>query len=418
MLAHGGGMEKLKLAYGNWVTGDRFWDRQEEIELFRRKTREGAHLLIVAQRRMGKTSLMKEAALRLANEFECVFVDFQNAATPQDAIADLSLALQNHKSLWQKTRELFANVLDVVEKIGNDDIAISLRAGLAGGNWSTKGDELCSILAGSDKPVLLLMDEVPILVNRIIKGEDYKITPERRRVAGEFMSWLRKNSLRFQGKIRMVISGSIGFEPVLRQANLSGTINNFVPFELKPWDEETAINCLRALANQYVLEYRDGAEQEMVRLLGCCIPNHVQMFFDHAQTFCLRKKISSLGPKEVIEVYQNEMLSTRGHAELTHYEERLKLILGTEKIPLALDMITEAAISSCLSRDALERLQQDHIFENESTADVQKEILWILEHDGYLTQVSSGYTFVSKLLRDWWIKRYQMFFIPVSERGR
>lgn len=164
---------QLEQAHGNWVTGNRFWDREMEIELFHRLIKDGAHLLLVAQRRMGKTSLMKEMAYRLMNEFECVFVDFQNAVNPQDAIAELSLALRPHKSLWVRGRELFANVLQVVEKIGNDDIAITLRAGLAEGNWAAKGDELFAILAESEKPVLLLLDELPILLNRIIKGEEY-----------------------------------------------------------------------------------------------------------------------------------------------------------------------------------------------------------------------------------------------------
>lgn len=407
----------LKQAHGNWVSGDRFWDREEHIQQFRRLIREGAHLLVVAQRRMGKTSLMKEMASRMADEFECVFVDFQNASTPQDAIAELSLALQPHKSLWVRSRELFANVLGAVEKIGNDDLAVTLRAGLAAGNWASKGDELFNILSESERPVLLLLDEVPILVNRIIKGEEYTITPERRRIAGEFMSWLRKNSLRHQGRIRIVVSGSIGFEPVLRQAGLSGTINNFVPFELQPWSDAAAVGCLRALAKQYGLTYRNGAESEMVRLIGCNIPHHIQMFFDHAQTFCLRKKVTELGPQEVAEIYQNEMLSTRGHAELTHYEERLKLVLGTEKLAIALDMITEAAISGCLTREAIQRFQQDYVFEAEATTDVQKDILWILEHDGYLIQTTAGYTFVSNLLRDWWRNRYQMFFTSILKRG-
>lgn len=410
-------MDYLKQGHGNWVTGDRFWDREDDIALFTSRVRDGAHLLLVAQRRMGKTSLMKETARRLADEFECVFVDFQNATTPQDAIADLSLALRPHKSLWVKGKELFANVLDKVERIGGDDLAVTLRAGLTGGNWTSKGDELFAILAASEKPVLLLLDEVPILVNRIIKGEDYVVTPERRRTAGEFMTWLRKNSLRHQGKVRIVISGSIGFEPVLRQAGLSGTINNFVPFELKPWSPETAIGCLRALAGEYSLGFRDDAEAEAVRLLGCCIPHHVQMFFDHMQTYCVRRKCMELGAAEVREVYRTEMLSTRGHAELTHYEERLRLVLGAERMPLALDLVTEAAVSGRLTLEAIRRLQQDCATSGaEQLADVQ-EVLWLLEHDGYLVQVPEGYTFVSSLLREWWANRHRMFFTPVMERG-
>jgi hypothetical protein len=372
---------------------------------------------LVAQRRMGKTSLMKEVSLRLSDEFECVFVDFQNASTPQDAIAELSLALRPHKTLWQQGRELFINVLDRIESIGNKDLSITLRAGLTEGNWLLKGDELLAILAEAEKPVLLLLDEVPILVNRIIKGEDYIITPKRRHTAGEFMSWLRKNSQRHQGKIRIVISGSIGFEPVLRQAGLSGTINNFVSFELKPWNEATAVGCLRALAKEYGLKYCTDVESEMIRLLGCCIPHHVQMFFDHSKTFCIRRKAMELNQKDIQDIYKTEMLSIRGHAELTHYEERLKLVLGIEKMTLTLDMISEAAVSGCLTREAIKRLQKDYVFKNETTADVQKDILWILEHDGYLKQTESGYIFVSNLLRDWWKNRYQMFFTPVLERG-
>ena len=34
--------------------------------------------------------------------------------------------------------------------------------------------------------------------------------------------------------------------------------------------------------------------------------------------------------REIAGVYQNEMLGTRGHAELTHYEERLKMVLGLD----------------------------------------------------------------------------------------
>lgn len=406
----------LQQAHGNWVTGERFWDREEDLALFISRIREGAHILLVAQRRMGKTSLMKEVATRVAEEFECVFVDFQNATTPQDAVAELSLALRPHKSLWLRTREVFANVLDKVEKIGGDDLAVTLRAGLNGGNWASKGNELFSILAATEKPVLLLLDEVPILINRIIKGEDYIITPERRGTAGEFMSWLRKNSLLHQGRVRITISGSIGLEPVLRQANLSATVNNFVPFELKPWSPETAVGCIQALATTYGLRLGNDVTAEMVRLLGCCIPHHVQMFFDHVKSHCLRKKTAEVTADEAREVYETEMLSTRGHAELAHYEERLKLVLGAERMGLALDMLTEAAVTGCLGSEAIRAFRDEYDIEGEPTEQAQKEILWLLEHDGYLTQTAGGYVFVSALLRDWWKSRYKMFFTPVLER--
>ncbi|NQU39433.1 MAG: ATP-binding protein [Lentisphaerae bacterium] len=409
-------MNGLKQAHGNWVTGDRFWNRDEEMAQFERHIREGAHLLLVAQRRMGKTSLMKQAAKRLADEFHCIFVDFQNSSSPQDAISELALSLRPHMSIWQKASGAFANIIDKIDKVGIDDLSVTLRAGLSEGNWQTKGDELLHILASQEKPVLLLMDEVPILVNRILKGGDYEITPGRCQTAAAFMTWLRKNSLEHQGQVRMVVSGSIGLEPVLRQAQLSATVNNFVALDLKPWRPETAAGCFRALASGAGMTYLSGAEDRMVELLGCCIPHHVQMFFDHALTYCIRHKCMALAPSLAEEIYKTEMLSSRGHAELTHYEERLKMVLGTEKMGLAVEMLTEAAVTGQLTAETIRRLQPDFIFQGETTQEVQKEILWMLEHDGYLEQTEAGYVFVSKLLREWWCGRHKMFFTPIMER--
>ncbi|MEW6518108.1 MAG: hypothetical protein AB1461_01715 [Thermodesulfobacteriota bacterium] len=40
--------KKLKQAYGNYVEGDRFWNREKDIELLISKLDDGAHILLVA----------------------------------------------------------------------------------------------------------------------------------------------------------------------------------------------------------------------------------------------------------------------------------------------------------------------------------------------------------------------------------
>ena len=52
----------MKMGMGKVVTGEGFWDREEEKKLLVQRIKEGAHVLLVAQRRMGKTSLMAEVA--------------------------------------------------------------------------------------------------------------------------------------------------------------------------------------------------------------------------------------------------------------------------------------------------------------------------------------------------------------------
>jgi len=336
-------------------------------------------------------------------------------------MVELSLKIHPHKNLWEKGKGVFSNVLtkmvDSVESVQISELGVTLRSGLTLGNWADKGDQLFDILAGADRPVVLLLDEVALMVNNILKDENHDITAEGKAQTNEFMSWMRKNSIKHQGKIRIVISGSIGLEPILHQARLSATINNFVPLELKAWDNETAVECIEALANEYSVQLEDGIPEEIAGRLGCCIPHHIQMFFTNIYEMCVKRGQMACSIKDVDEVYKNAMLGVRGHVELTHYEERLEKVLPKELCALALDMLTEAAVTGHLSDEAIAAFQKEYPLEGRDVVEVQKEILWVLEHDGYLKDGEKGYVFVSKLLRDWWINRYRRFFTPVLKRG-
>jgi len=413
--------KKLKSAVGPWVTGERFWDRDTEMKVLIQKINEGANIRVVAQRRIGKTSVLAELGERLKERYTCLFIDLQQSRRSEEAITELSKSIHSHKPLWEKTKEAFANVLDrvteSVEEIDVGDLGVKIRSGLTRGNWQDKGDQIFSILAKADRPVVLMLDEIPIMVNFMLKGNEFRITPERRVRADEFLSWLRKNTIKYQGQVRTIISGSIGLEPILRQARLSATINHFEPFELKPWDEDTAVGCIKALANEYSVTLQDGVPQEVTKRLGCCIPHHVQMFFGNIHYFCEEKGKHECSLEDVGLVYETMMLSVRGHAELTHYEERLEMVLGKELFTLAIDMLTEAAVTGCLTNKAIQVFQKEYAVNGRNIAEAQKEILWVLEHDGYLEQDGKGYVFVSKLLRDWWKTRLGSGFIPVLERG-
>ncbi len=412
---------KLKRALGNWVEGDRFWDREAELELLLEYLEEGAHLLIVAQRRIGKTSLMREAARRLGERFICLQVDLQKSHSPADAIVELSIATRPHGSLWRKTKDVFSNVLGkaagVVESLQLDDLTVTLRSGVTAGDWQAKGDRLFETLTSAEKEVVVFLDEVPILVNRILHGDDFQITPERRRETDAFMSWLRDNCIRHQGKARVVVTGSIGIEPILRSAGLSATLNVLTPFELSPWSREAATGCLEALANGYGLEFQPGAIEALLDHIGVCIPHHVQMFFDNLYRTARQRKSTTIDQDLVDQVYAHNMLSIRGHAELSHLEERLKLVLGPSVHPLALDLLTEAAVVGDLTREAAVGLAREHLSGDEKPEEEVREILGILEHDGYLRQQPEGsYGFVSKLLKDWWRAHFGFAYTPAADR--
>lgn len=412
---------KLKRAVGHWVEGDRFWDRDSELELLLEHLSEGAHLLIVARRRIGKTSLMREAARRLEGRFICLQVDLQKSHSPADAIVELCLATRPHGSLWQKTRGVFSNALgtaaEAVESLEIDDLIATLRSGVTAGDWQARGDRLFEILAAADQDVVVFLDEVPLLVSRILHGEDFQITPDRRKETDAFMSWFGDNCIRHRGKVRLVVTGSIGIKPILRRAGLSATLDVLTPFELGPWNRETAAGCLEALARGHGLEFQAEAIETLLDHLGVCIPHHVQLFFDNLYRTTRLRGLTAIAPSLVDEVYETHMLSIRGHAELSHLEERLKQVLGPHLHSLALELLTEAAVSLELTPAAALALAREHIADDDRPAEELRSILAILEHDGYLERdLAGGYAFVSKLLRDWWFSHFGFAYTPAGER--
>ena len=119
-------MTTLRMS-SNWVDGDRFFDREAELQLLRERVENGTHTLLTAQRRMGKTSLVRELLRRLDEdgEFATVFVDWEGAMDPADALAELATQARPLQGVRRRMASWLRNsVRDVRDNVG----AGSLRA--------------------------------------------------------------------------------------------------------------------------------------------------------------------------------------------------------------------------------------------------------------------------------------------------
>lgn len=149
------------------------------------------------------------------------------------------------------------------------------------------------------------------------------------------------------------------------------------------------------------------------------------MFFNHVYNDVKRRGQQEVSCDDVERVYKQSMLSTRGHAELSHMEERLKLVLGEKDLPLTLDLLTEAAVVGVLTPDAAITLARDNASMAEPAApgekvqDVVRQVMDVLKHDGYLMNNDAGaFIFASRLLRDWWKGRFEFEFVPATARAK
>lgn len=410
----------MKKAGGNWVSGERFFNREIELSNLTGRVENGTHTLLTAQRRMGKTSLVRELLRRLAEtrRFETVFVDLEGTRNAADAIAELDTGLRSTTGKRGRAVARWRVFAERFDEAGIGPLRLKMRANIDHGNWQHEGDRVFKAFAECSRPVVLAIDELPILVNRLLKGDDYRITTERKEAADLFLSFLRKNGQAHRGNVCIIVSGSVGLQPILRQAGLSAHANIFSSYELKPWSEETAAACLVALAESYEIDLAEDVAREICHRLRCCVPHHVQQFFDALHEYLGRHKRSEATLDDVEHVYLHDMLGSVGQIDLDHYEQRLRETLGDNDYRMALELLTDAATSGGMISNESIQSHRDYFssLPNRSSTPAS-DVLDVLVHDGYLARQPNGdYRFVSGLLEDWWRARHGGNFVPAYKR--
>ena len=407
----------MRSATGRWVSGDDFFDREPELRILETRVQDGNHVLLTGQRRMGKTSIARELGRRLTESggWATLFTDVEDATCPEDVIADIARAaypVLPIRSLLGRAASVMQRAIGAVEEVGVSDVRLKIRAGLDAGNWRGHGERLLRGCAEHDKRVLLVIDELPIFLKRMLRGQD-GATP-----AEGFLSWLRGV---FQGlggdSPVLIVSGSIGLMPLVQRLGIPDRINYLEPFRLGPWNREASVACFDRLAKSASLSVEDGVAAAVYDALGIGIPHHVQSFFARLRDFAVMENHDRITVADVERVYRTGLLGPSGQNDLVHYETRLRDGLDEDSRSIAMEILAEAGTQGVLTAGARIRLGELYSRVVDDADARITEVLDVLMHDGYLEVHGGDHRFPSRLLRDWWAARFRDHHVPVAERS-
>ena len=406
----------MRSSTGHWVIGDDFFDREGELEVLESRVRDGNHLVMTGQRRMGKTSILRELGCRLEQKgWVFLFADVEADRSEEDVITSLAEACHRVTPITSRLmggmRRRLWKLAGKVDQVSAHQFAVHFRAGLDSGNWRRHGEDLIAHCAGYDQPVLIVIDEVPIFLVRLLDQED-----GARRV-DEFLSWLRAVFQKGDDRLpTLILSGSIGLAPLVERLGISDRVNYLDSIRLGPWSLEVSVRCFKTLMKSYGLSAEDGVARAVYEHLGTGVPQYVQSFFARLRDYVRMHDRNRIALDDVAEVYRTELLGPSGQNDLAHYEARLRDGLGDpHRYTLAMEILAEAAIRGTFTAEARRRLEKRH---SRLVDDAQRQVtdtLAVLVHDDYLEHHPDGYRFRMKLLRDWWKARFQHHYRPLVE---
>ncbi|MBI3815020.1 MAG: hypothetical protein HY279_11245, partial [Nitrospinae bacterium] len=226
-------MEGPGFVIGNIAKGNDLWDRQEEIKGIM-KALEKSSILLKAPRRFGKTSIMYRI-YEESSDFKTIFVDTEGMRDPQDFIAGLMTELLSDKSLSNIAKmglKKIGSALTKVEEISLADFRLKIREGI-GREWHEKGCELVSKIKDyTEKDILFILDELPLLVQNIMRQEGEK-------TSRDFLHWFRSiRQMPELSRVRWLVGGSIGIEHILAKIGVGvQVINDFQILRICPFSE-------------------------------------------------------------------------------------------------------------------------------------------------------------------------------------
>lgn len=390
------------------VRGKDFYGREAFVDLVWEKLQAG-NVLLAAPRRFGKTSVMYRLIDEPRSDYKFVHADLQHLTEPAELVTLLIVQLARDNQLSRIAnglsyfpKKLWLGFTRNFEEIELLKLKVKLREQLRR-NWQESGEELFKKVAGSQTPVVFILDELPMMIDRMARSEAY------REDAKTMLRWLRAlRTAPNTQNVRFLIAGSIGIDRVLDELGEIAAINDFEQLHLPPFTSEIAAAFIDELAAEHRIQLSQPSKRKMLALIGTLIPYFIRIIFSEVyNTYKLQGE--KITPKQIEQIYHDKVLGVNCKTYFEHYYSRFRDYYELDEERAIKRILRQLAMDETLTRDVCYQFYREKLGDRADIEDFNR-LMTDLENDFYIRfdANKSRYEFASKLLRDWWLRHYGM----------
>ncbi|MEZ4398375.1 MAG: ATP-binding protein [Kofleriaceae bacterium] len=398
----GTGRGQMKIVVGNTVEQENFWGRTEELARLERLL-EGDHVLLLAPRRVGKSSLLKAYQARARTDGAVVvYADVQDTRPGPDAEAQFARTVLDAIHATPAGKRVRPGVFARMRAARTSRVKQLQLPGGAGAElehlphaWQQAADQAFARVLAGDTTWVVLIDELPNVVTTLA---DLDPTGARARA---FLAWFRALRNRCDARIRFVVCGSIGLDSVAARLRCTDTINDLHAWTIGAFSREDADGFLETIAAAYQVELGPSVRARICYELEWLIPHHLQAL---AQELIGKRTAVAITEADVGAAVE-ALLANRTY--FNSWDERLT---GTLGVPL--DDHARAVLVACsrdpqgASRAVLRQCLASAGVGDATRAQTLTRLLDVLRHDGYLVVEDDRVRFRSALLRRYWERNF------------
>jgi AAA+ ATPase superfamily predicted ATPase len=383
---------------GQVVFGDDYFHREKDEKRVWRYIKRGGHLILLAPRRVGKTSLLRELENSPEQGYVFLYVMVQSCRSEHDFYKQILEALyesdfiSNLEKIKKNAKEVVQSALEKIEEVKINDSGITLSSSKKEITYKDLEKAIKALQLG--QKLIIVLDEYPDVLEKIYKNEGHD-------AASDFLSNTRGlcQNTKLTSLVQFIFTGSIGLDTLASRLGLSNLINDRDKITLSSLSETEAESFIQFLIDKYKspIQFSDETKRYFLDRVEWLMPYYIEILWERLEDYCLDNDITQATEKD-IDIAFEELFSQTYRSNFNHWAERLKRFEPTERK---------------LARKVLDTLSEQHkisfedcfnIIHAEEFKDINGNyVLDCLEHDGYIFEVEPKvFQFTSPILREWW----------------
>lgn len=386
---------------GQVIFGDEYFPRPKDEARVWRRLKKGGHLLLLAPRRVGKTSLLRHLESNPQQGYVFLYVMVQSCNTEHEFNKEILEKLYSSEftnkfnKISKKGKELIALITDSIKDITVGDTGISFK----NNEYKLTVSDLEKVINALelDQKLILVLDEYPDVLDKISKNQSNE-------AAIGFLSNTRTlcQNIELSQKVQFIFTGSIGLDTLAHRLGSSSLINDRDKVSIDPFTESSSLEFISFLENKYEspLSLKKPIAKYLLKKIEWLMPYYIEILWERMEDYCCDNDIENPTEDDVDKAF--DLLFHKNYrTNFNHWAERLTHF-EKDEIKLAKEILDKLTVSGEISLNEIKNIFQDEKYQQLNGS----YILDCLEHDGYIFEhKEKSFKFTSPILKEWW-RRY------------
>ncbi|NMG06615.1 ATP-binding protein [Brasilonema sp. UFV-L1] len=344
-------------------------------------------LMLNAERRMGKTCMIKKMQAEAPKDKLPVYHDLEKVRSPLEFVETVLQDVEEYSSGLRRTARRTRQLLTQIS--GAEFSGFKLPE-FAAPHWKRLLTEtIADLVENQERKVILLWDEVPYMLGNV-----------GNQAAMEILDTLRSIRQMYPD-VRMVFTGSIGLHHVIASLKKEGytnePTNDMYAADIPPLSYVDAND----LTHRLLLGENISTTDSWVSAAAIAQAMDGIPFYIHHLIIKLKMRGKKVDAAIITKTIEDCLLDPLNPWKMDHYRERIDNYYNDEQRPYALNLLDVLAVSNepLLFDELFHNLKQEPETQNKEMA---RTVLRLLERDYYIIRQSEGYCFRYSLIKRYW----------------